>query len=194
MSNSMRILVHPRCRSCEATFSRRVRSTDACTECGRVDWIERHELAFELIRERADGWFGIQDYENVHPGDEVELLIAGEWRAGKVDRLDALGFYVSGVRGGLELEYRSFENERSLWRWPGDRTEKGWVGPFASKEAAESVRYDHAPGYLVCGVCGWDGWKTDVAGHYRTHHGPLSDPDALAADEARRRPARRIVA
>jgi hypothetical protein len=68
------------------------------------------------------------------------------------------------------------------------------VRPFASQEAAESVRYDHGPGYLVCGVCGWDGWKTKIAGHYSSQHRPLSDPDALAADEARRRPARRILA
>jgi hypothetical protein len=42
-------------------FSWRVRSTDPCTECGRVDWIEKHEPAFELIHERADGWWGSQD-------------------------------------------------------------------------------------------------------------------------------------
>ena len=53
-----------------------------------------------------------------------------------------------------------------------------WSGPFKGRDEVKK----------------WDGWKTDVAGHYRTHHGPLSDPDALAADEARRRPARRILA
>ena len=192
MTAGMRILVHPRCRRCETTFPRRLASTDPCTECGAVDWLEKHEPAFELIHERADGWYGVQDYENVHPGDEVELLVAGEWRAGTVERLDALGFYVREVEGGLEREYRSFENEGDLWRWP--RSDKGGVGPFASREAAETVRYDSAPGYLVCGVCGWDGWKTKIPEHYRVHHGSTSDPAALATDEARRSPARRILA
>lgn len=192
MTAAPRILIHPRCRSCDATFPRRVPSTDPCTECGSLDWTEQHEPAFELIQQRADGWYGVQDYENVHPGDEVEVLVAGEWRRGRVERLDALGFHVGEVGAGLDLEYRSFANERILWRWPG-RTDRGWVGPFASREAAETVRHDWAPGYLVCGVCGWDGWKTDIAQHYREHHGPAADDDRLP-EEARRRPARRIIA
>ena len=93
---------------------------------------------------------------------------------------------------GLDHEHLRFEDEHVLWRWPG-RGDKGWVGPFDSREAAETVRHDWAPGYLVCGVCGWDGWKTEVAGHYRAHHGPTSDPEALALEEAKRRPARRVL-
>jgi hypothetical protein len=187
-----RILIHPRCRRCESTFPRRVSMAEPCSECGALDWVEKHEPAFELVQQRSDGWYGVQDYENVHPDDEVELLIIGEWRRGTVDRLDPLGFHVvRNVAGGLEPEYRRFEDENVLWRWPG-RSEKGWVGPFESREAAEAVRHDWAPGYLVCGTCGWDGWKTEIAGHYHAHHGPGSDPDALAKDEVRRRPARRI--
>jgi hypothetical protein len=193
MNTSECILIHPRCRSCETTYPRRIPSTERCGSCGRVDWVEKHEAAFELILERADGWYGVQDYENVHAGDGVQLLIAGNWRPGQVERLDALGFYVRGIEGGLELEYRSFENEQVLWRWPQGDTGKGWVGPFASREAAESVRHDWAPGDLVCGVCGWDGWKTQIAEHYRVYHGPRSDSD-LEANEARRRPLRRIFA
>ncbi len=187
------ILIHPRCRSCETTYPRRIPSSEACRYCGRVDWVEKHEPAFELIHQRSDGWYGVQDYENVHRGDEVELLVGVEWRCGVVDRIDALGFYARDVGAGLE--YRSFESEHVLWRWPGyGREDKGWVGPFASREAAETVRHDWAPGYLVCGVCGWDGWKTDIAEHYRVFHGPASDGALLVEGEARRQPHRRIIA
>lgn len=186
------ILVHPRCGGCEATFCRRVRSDEPCSECGAVAWVERHEPAFELVQQRNDGWYGVQDYENVHPGDVIQLLIAGTWRQGTVERLDAVGFYVRDVGGGLEREYRSFENEGQLWRWP-NWPDKGWVGPFATREAAETVRQDSAPGYLVCGVCGWDGWKTRIAEHYRVFHGAATDAESLPTNEARRRPARRIA-
>ena len=195
MTGPGRLLIHPRCKSCETTYTRRLPSTEVCSHCGRVDWVETHEPAFEMVHERADGWYGVQDYENVHPGDDLEVLVAGEWRLVTVDRRDSRGFYVRGGGTGLELEYRSFENEHVMWRWPErSRPDKGWVGPFLSREAAETVRHDWAPGYLVCGVCGWDGWKTDIPQHYRVHHAPLSDPEALAADEARRRPARRLFA
>jgi hypothetical protein len=46
----------------------------------------------------------------------------------------------------------------------------------------------------VCGVCGWDGWKTKIADHYRKFHGGDADPESLAADEACRSPAWRIRA
>lgn len=191
MDREGRILIHPRCGGCETTFPRRIHSADPCPACGSVRWVENHEAAFELVEERTDGWYGVQDYENVHPDDELELLVAGEWRPGRVQRLDKCGFYVTGVIGGLGVEYRSFANERVLWRWPG-RDDTGWVGPFATREAAETVRHDWAPGYLVCGVCGWDGWKTRIADHYRSYHGPGSDWASLASDEARRSPAWRL--
>ncbi len=48
-----------------------------------------------------------------------------------------------------------------------------WDGPFETRELAASVRYDHAPGYLVCGLCGFDEWgNTKVVAHYRAVHPP----------------------
>ena len=79
-----------------------------------------------------------------------------------------------------------------LWRWP-QPTRKGMGGAVLSREAAETVRHDHGPGYLVCGVCGWDAWKTELPAHYRRHHGPATD--SVPSDQAAgRRPIRRIVA
>lgn len=185
MSTSPTILVHPRCGRCQSTFCRRVRSDEACTECGAVSWAEKHEPAFELVRPRADGWYGVQDYENVHPGDQLELLVAGDWRSGKVVRLGEFGFYVAGVAGGLEIEYRSFDSEGVLWRWETG-CERGWIGPFCSRETAETVRHDWAPGYLVCGVCGWDGWKTKMPAHYAERQPPAPAVGARPATPRRR--------
>lgn len=192
MNGEERVLIHPRCRSCETTYPRVVRTDETCSSCGQVDWIEKHQPAFELIHRRADGWHGVQDYENVHAGDELELLIDGEWRRATVDHLEALGFFARGWGPGVELEYRGFETEHVLWRWPGRRPQdKGWVGRFASREAAETVLHDWAPGYLVCGVCGWDGWKTEIAEHYRRHH--RGGSDTVAMEHSQRRPIRRLA-
>jgi hypothetical protein len=188
------ILIHPRCTACESTFCRRVRSDERCSECGATSWTESHEKAFERVHERTDGWYGVQDYENVHPGDQVEVLVLGEWRPGRVTKLEAAGgFQVGNIPGRIEIEYRSFEGEGNSWRWPlSRRREPSWVGPFSSQEAAETVRYDHGPGYLVCGVCGWDGWKTKLPQHYADHHGPRSPIEVEG--ESRRRPHRRVLA
>ena len=124
------ILVHPRCRRCETTFPRRpVANTAACSKVRSRRMVETHEPAFELIHEREDGWYGVQDHENVHPGDQVELLIAGQWRTGSVERLNTLGFYVEGVAGGFRASTGLSRKRGVLWRWP-QPNEKGWVGPF----------------------------------------------------------------
>jgi hypothetical protein len=45
-----------------------------------------------------------------------------------------------------------------------------WDGPFATSELAASVRYDHVPGYLVCGLCGSDDVAERLVEHCRREH------------------------
>lgn len=50
-----------------------------------------------------------------------------------------------------------------------------WVGPFTTRELAASVRYDHAPGYLLCGLCGFDDLQEHVVAHYVVTHPALDE-------------------
>ena len=64
------ILVHPRCRRCETTFPRRVPKHSPVLRVRSHGLGRDTRTRLRADPERADGWYGVQDYENVHPGDK----------------------------------------------------------------------------------------------------------------------------
>lgn len=171
MTSADQILLHASCPC--GVVVRSVRAGKSCLACGRIGWRAKHVPAFEVVFEWGGQWYGVQDYERVHTHDDVELLAGDTWQQVKVAKTDALGFYVERTAG--HLEYYSLAGEGTLWRSPArslpdPEEDAARIGPFESKEAAENVRFDHAPGYLVCGVCGEDDWKTKLPAHYRQRH------------------------
>jgi hypothetical protein len=185
------VLIHPRCRKCECTIPRVVAADEICSHCGACDWLERHEAAFELVRHRSDGWYGVQDYQNVHVGDAIEVLIGTVWKLARATLVDTEGFAVveeAADRDGDQPRRYSHDDEKTKWRWPRDPI-KSWVGPFKTEEAARTVLHDWAPGYLVCGVCGWDDWQDKLPAHYLERHGGAADEASVQKSQ---RPHRRI--
>jgi hypothetical protein len=161
-----RTLLHARCPC--GVVVRSAYAAAPCPRCARAEWREAHEAAFSVVFQRADGWYGVQDYETVQARDMIEVCVDGRWRPSKVLRVDADGFLAL-HEAGPEPMYCSHAGEGVAWRWMSDR-DPAAVGPFASEAIARTVRHDHAPGYFVCGVCGDDAWKTEIARHYEEHH------------------------
>jgi hypothetical protein len=150
-----------------ASFRRDLRS------CGAVAWVEKHEPAFELVQQRADGWYGVQDYENVHPGDRIEVLVAGEWRLGIVHNLDAFGFMPASHAHSSSSIGRSTANIAS------------GAGPTVTRKvgSARSRRRKRPKRSAMTG--GWDAWKTKLPAHYAENHGAAATRSARVHDSSR---------
>lgn len=61
------------------------------------------------------------------------------------------------------------------------------IGPFPSSEMAASIRYGHAPGYLICGVCGIDDLDDVLVLHCQNQHTDGKGIVPLAAHRTARR-------
>src|SRR5262249_10048815 len=92
-------------------------------------------------------------------------------------RCDRRGWAEKHVPAFVEIEERSDG-------WYG-RQELATVsegeGPFTSRELAASVRYDHCPGYLLCGRCGFEDLEERVVVHYAVTH-PAFDEQLAGED------------
>ncbi len=169
MSDTGEVLLHAVCPCGQVVRS--VRAGTPCS-CGRCEWRAKNTRAFAEVFEGMGGWYGVEYWKAVVAGDAVEILAGDGWLPAIAAEVDAQGFSVE--LAGNRKHY-SLADKGTRWRWPdspdsGPDAEAARVGPFPSREAAQSVRYDAAPGYLVCGVCGEEDWRTKLPGHYRAHH------------------------
>jgi hypothetical protein len=75
-----------------------------------------------------------------------------------------------------------FDQREDGWYGRQDQIPHLWNGPFASREFAATVRHDHAPAYLVCGLCDYNDIDEDVVVHYAVMHHLSADEPLLGED------------